>query len=341
VDLQNAAPPSDGLFVPAPAYCRARYAKCEACREFYISLCGLPDGVAKECPCGFTAFRFSVQGHPFALTCVVPWPRSSTEAARHRAKQHPETKLPRADIERAIARISQLGTLCDHAVHEEVAKYLSALHEIRKCNRTIRQEAERLVSDAEGIEGNIRDSLRRIERSAGLMAGQFEILELLANESIASMDRRTRSEVYKLFHKAVHIHEVLAEKKNVRLNMHGDSPWALVCDKTFPIIATVLIENAVKYSLPGGSVSVEVRDLSALCEVRVTNRAENVGELPHLFGKGVRGKNDGTGQGFGLYIAKLVARQHEGDITVERRATGAPSVDEFTFTFTMPTIAVA
>jgi hypothetical protein len=51
--------------------------------------------------------------------------------------------------------------------------------------------------------------------------------------------------------------------------------------------------------------------------------------------KGVRMSADNDGSGNGLYLAKLVAAQHQGDITV-RSKPAAPDLMECTFTVTFP-----
>lgn len=69
-------------------------------------------------------------------------------------------------------------------------------------------------------------------------------------------------------------------------------------DKTFPIIATVLLENAIKYCVPQTEIFVRVKQLSPdQCEVAVNNIAPHVDVLPDIFEKGIRVNNDGTGMG--------------------------------------------
>jgi signal transduction histidine kinase len=141
--------------------------------------------------------------------------------------------------------------------------------------------------------------------------------------------------VFRIVDKCVHIYEIEAAKRNLSLSISGDSPRALVCDKTFPIIPTVLIENAIRYSLPGTAIEVLVRIVSSdMCVISVTNVTHHIEHLPDIFQKGVRGADDGTGHGLGLHLARLVADQHGATLNLDRRQL-APDKDRYTFTLRM------
>jgi signal transduction histidine kinase len=87
-----------------------------------------------------------------------------------------------------------------------------------------------------------------------------------------------------------------------------------------------LLDNAVKYSPPGGTIECEmVPDGDS---ARVTVRDEGPGldadQLPQLFQLFGRVVNPDTaairGAGLGLYLARELARLHDGDVIVESNA---------------------
>jgi signal transduction histidine kinase len=121
------------------------------------------------------------------------------------------------------------------------------------------------------------------------------------------------------------------------LKIEGDSPRAIVNDKTFHIIATVLIENAIKYSVPQTDILVRIQSVAPnRCKIAVNNLAPHVGVLPDLFEKGVRGNNDGSGLGYGLFLAQQVARQHDTVIQFEKRYF-SKTLDTYIFSFELKT----
>jgi len=100
-------------------------------------------------------------------------------------------------------------------------------------------------------------------------------------------------------------------------------------------IVVNLIDNALKYSPPGGAVRLAVATEDASATLRVRDQGIGIAEadLPRLFtrfGRLVTAENSHIpGTGLGLYLSREIARMHGGDITVSS-ALGQGS--EFTLT---------
>jgi len=82
-----------------------------------------------------------------------------------------------------------------------------------------------------------------------------------------------------------------------------------------------LLDNAIKYTRPGGLVSISVRkDLSsAIIEVADNGIGIKEEEIPRIFERFYRGdKSRSTpGHGLGLSLALSIVRAHGGNITVQ------------------------
>ncbi|MFZ4712831.1 MAG: ATP-binding protein [Bacteriovoracaceae bacterium] len=82
-----------------------------------------------------------------------------------------------------------------------------------------------------------------------------------------------------------------------------------------------LIENAIKYSGKGSTVSVKTWDDEKWVWVEIKDNGIGIGEndLIHIFDKFYRVKNDKThaikGSGLGLYLVKYFIELHQGEIT--------------------------
>ena len=98
-----------------------------------------------------------------------------------------------------------------------------------------------------------------------------------------------------------------------------------------------LVENAVKFTNPGGYIAFTVSDSIDRVAVDIENSGSGIqpDELPMVFEKFYKTdksrSQDKNGMGLGLYLVKTIVRLHGGDITV------TSAVDQFTrYSFYIP-----
>ena len=98
-----------------------------------------------------------------------------------------------------------------------------------------------------------------------------------------------------------------------------------------------LLDNAVKFSAPGGEISVELWKQSGRAYISIENRGETIppGELHHIFDRFHKADKsrsaDRDGVGLGLYIVKTILDNHNEDIFV----TSRDGVTKFVFSLTL------
>ncbi len=100
-----------------------------------------------------------------------------------------------------------------------------------------------------------------------------------------------------------------------------------------------LVDNAIKYSNEGGSISVSAQQVDGFIEVAISDQGIGmpgnvISNLFHKFYRSHRSRETVAGTGIGLYICKAIVESHGGIITV-RSVEGQGSV----FTFTLPVYA--
>ena len=86
-----------------------------------------------------------------------------------------------------------------------------------------------------------------------------------------------------------------------------------------------LIENAVKFSPDGGTVTVAARRRNGAVEVSVSDEGVGIppGERERIFRKFYRGDTSGQrGTGLGLFIVKAIVEAHGGRLRAEPNADG-------------------
>lgn len=134
----------------------------------------------------------------------------------------------------------------------------------------------------------------------------------------------------------------IVKHKSVNLKYDKpDAPLPKVQMDTLKLKMVVenLIDNAVKYTAPGGKVEVLFKYDKNIIEVIVADNGVGIpkGQMTQLFSKFFRAKNvikmqtDGTG--LGLFIAKRIVEKHGGAIWVESEEGKGTKMH-----FTLPTI---
>jgi len=80
-----------------------------------------------------------------------------------------------------------------------------------------------------------------------------------------------------------------------------------------------LVDNAIKFTPPGGTVSVAVQRRSQEVLVRIEDSGAGIAgdELPTLWDRYVRGRTSAPGTGLGLLIVKEIVEAHHGEVGAE------------------------
>ena len=118
---------------------------------------------------------------------------------------------------------------------------------------------------------------------------------------------------------------VRAAEKEVHLGLQTPSELTVRGDsKRTKQIVAVLLDNAVRFVPPGGSIAVSGRLQDRWVEASVTDTGPGISpeHLPHLFDRFYRAEASRTrstsgGTGLGLAIARELARAQDGDLVAE------------------------
>jgi light-regulated signal transduction histidine kinase (bacteriophytochrome) len=337
VDLTCELEPQDGIINPLSETCRKNLReRREACMRHYRAVAASPAGASTifQCPFGFSTIVFKAGGMHAAMTGFVPVPRQGGAPEKIVANRHREARVPVEGIRRAI-----LGIVNAHARFQEIEqsvieKYSMALHEIRKLNRNVKQNAERLCrQESPNDLEKARKELVTILKSSEMMSAEFDVIEVLANANQVELPLDFTAEPYRLFDKFVKIYRSqLTGSRQLQMKAEeGYRPRIAACEKTLHILPSVFIENAMKYSAPGTVIRVSIEsdpNDGKSCVVSVESEAEGQQILDdRVFLKGYRaatGRQEGSGTG--LYVAQLIAKQHNTAITVQSQPNGPTRV---------------
>lgn len=225
-----------------------------------------------------------------------------------------------------LARLTEvLNTM--FARLESAVKTLSqfvadASHELRTPLAVIRTTAELALRRARTPE-SYRDSLQEVAAEAERMTRLVEELLILARSDAAAEEMPLA---------AVDVREVLADvcdemrslaaMRQICLNPAYSDRAAIVAGNRPALhrLFLVLLDNALKFSRPGGEVILKVENSDSRVSVTIEDFGVGISEsdLPHIFERFYRADRarSGGGHGLGLSLAKSIARVHGASIEV-------------------------
>jgi dedicated sortase system histidine kinase len=225
----------------------------------------------------------------------------------------------------------------------EHTQYLRTLggklsHELRTPLTIVRSSLDNLES-----EGLRDDQLRYITRAREGTARLQSILSALGaaarvEESIKQSER-VSFDLRDLISSAVAAYKDGFPAAQLKLEIPDDPCFIRGAPDLMVQLLDKLIENAVDFCPPGGTITVRLERLPANYSLQVSNDGPLIPEalLAHLFESMFeqrQGRDDKPHFGLGLYIVRLVAEFHGGTAVAANRADGGGAI----FTITLPMI---
>ncbi len=181
-----------------------------------------------------------------------------------------------------------------------------------------------------------------IEESLGLSERTLKIANDLLDAAQIE-DGRLELKVSKLelktwAEKVVKEFQGLATSKKLTLSLSAPAETYATADESqISMVLANLIDNAIKYNLPGGRVEIVIQKEPSFAKISVkdTGLGMPANELPRLFEKLYRGTEavrvEPNGSGLGLYIAKNIIEKHGGQMGADSEINRGS-----TFWFTLP-----
>ena len=197
-----------------------------------------------------------------------------------------------------------------------------ASHELRTPLAVIRTTAELALRRARTPE-SYRDSLQEVAAEAERMTRLVEELLILARSETATADMPlTAVDVREVLADVCDEMRGLAEMRQIRMNtLPGGATIVAGNRPALHRLFLVLLDNALKFSRPGGEVVLSVENKESWVSVSIEDFGVGISEndLPHIFERFYRSDTarTGGGHGLGLSLAKSIARAHGASIEVQ------------------------
>jgi len=215
--------------------------------------------------------------------------------------------------------MDEMADLLDR--NEQVRRDLVAdiAHELRTPIAVLQAGHEALV---DGFAEPTPEQLASLREEVLRLARMVEDLQTLAAADAASMhlDRRP-CDLGQIAASAVDSLEGRFSAAGIPLARRLGSAEILADPRWLHHVVTNLLTNALKFSKPGSTVSIDTgaAGSEAILQVSDTGIGIPPEELPHIFGRFWRGQQAAqtSGTGIGLAIAAELARAHGGSLTAD------------------------
>lgn len=185
------------------------------------------------------------------------------------------------------------------------------------------EEAEFTPEDRTDLLETIRQEADRLNRLVG------NLLDLSRIRAGALNPTRSRASIEEVVESVVARLQPMLAGREVDLKLREDLPEIPIDVVQIDQVLTNLLENAVKFSSPGASITISAARWRDVVEVRVADRGVGVspGEREHVFEPFVRGEHPTvTGSGLGLAISRAIVESHGGRVWIEGTPGGGATV---------------
>ncbi len=250
-----------------------------------------------------------------------------TQAARRvglsgRLDARLERVQTRDEIGRLVDTFNQMMDRLENVFIAQRRFVADASHELRTPLTTIRGNLDLLKRSGAVTEPVMIDALQDVidesERMSRLVQGLLALARADAGQQLARVPVRL-DELVRAVHREA---QMVSDGVAVRLDAVEEAEVVGDADALKQLLL-ILVENGVKYTPSGGSVSLDLHyeGSDAVLAVRDTGVGIAEEELPHVFERFYRSPTarSSGGTGLGLAIARWIAEEHGAEIRVASR----------------------
>jgi heavy metal sensor kinase len=235
-----------------------------------------------------------------------------------------------ADVEEFTRLVTVLNRMLDRldgAFQIQRQFTADASHELRapltvlKGDIDVTLKRERTAPEYRETLVRCREEVERLARLAS------DLLVLAQSDAAVPLEHVADVEFRALLQRVVSRFQSVAAGAGVRIIVAAQEASVLGDERMLDRVVSNLVNNAVKYSRPGGAVRLDlVREDQAVLTVRDEGSGVAPEHIPHLFVRFFRAdpaRQRSEGTGLGLAIAKAGAEAHGGRLEFVGNAPGA------------------
>jgi heavy metal sensor kinase len=251
-----------------------------------------------------------------------------TRAAESITSRNLSERLPIPDtgdeFERLSATLNRMIERLEQSFHQVIQFTADASHELRTPLTILRGEMEVALRQNQ-LNPAARELIESVLEETEKLSKMVENLMTLSRLDSGELKlERSRCDLAALCRETVEQTSLLAEDKAIRLEYVAPHTLEINADPLrLRQIMINLIDNAIKYTPPGGHVRVAVAPEHDVATIEVSDTGQGIPEdaVPYIFDRFYRADKARSrelgGSGLGLAIVKAICELHGGRIQVE------------------------
>lgn len=218
------------------------------------------------------------------------------------------------EVERLLAEVKGSTDTIAHDLRTPLTRARAHLHRLRAADAKDRAEIDQIVAEIDEVLERFRALMRLSELEARDRQSGFSPIDLVD-----------------IVEQALELYQPLAEAEGITLSMGGAWPATVEADPKllFEAISN-LVDNAIKFSRPGGAVQLGLAGDAAHPQVVVRDNGPGIapGDRPAVLRRFYRSERDKLqpGAGLGLSIVAAIVRLHRFEFEMQDADPGVRAV---------------
>jgi heavy metal sensor kinase len=274
---------------------------------------------------GLLFLGLAVAGGAFLSRQALRPVAQSIQTARTLNPANLSARLPRTGADDELDQLA--GTINDlldrlAAYHAQTVRFTAdASHELRSPLAAMRAAVEVALQQPRAADA-YREVLASIGEQCDRLTSLVGGLLLLARADAGEVElQREPVDLASVAADVVEMFEPLADERGISLASSISTPLAVIGDASrLRQLVTNLVDNAVKFTAPGGRITLRLEKVDAEAKLTVTDTGVGIPavHLPHIFERFYQASSSRSGQGYGLglSICRWIADVHGGSVHV-------------------------
>ena len=284
--------------------------------------------------CGVPATLLALGGGWWMMRRALAPVAALTQAAEHVNEHNLGDRLPRTGNGDELDRLTEVFNAMTARLagsFQRIREFtLHASHELKTPLTVIHGELETALQDAAlpaAHRERLESELDEVQRLTKIVDGLTLLTKADAGQIALAREPVRLDELVREAHADA---QSLARPRDVQVELKVCDEATVTGDRhRLRQLLLNLTDNAIKYNVPNGTVSIALRRLDGAVEITITNTGPGIAAevLPRVFEPFFRGdpshSNSVEGCGLGLSIARWIATAHGGDL----RLVSAPGAE--------------